>query len=71
MDTEESMESFTPGDRVVHIESGEKATVHRSDGGRSHVFWDGDQPREDFGGSVVADTLLRIDDGETGLPDTH
>jgi hypothetical protein len=35
---------FDAGDRVVHTETGVTATVSHSEGGRSHVFWDDDQP---------------------------
>jgi hypothetical protein len=52
---------FEPGERVVHTESGDRATVARSERGRSHVYWDDDQPPEDFGGSVVANESLRVE----------
>jgi hypothetical protein len=55
---------FKPGDRVIHLESGDTATVVRSEGGRSHVLWDDDQPPEDFGGSIVDNELLRRASGD-------
>jgi hypothetical protein len=51
--------AFEPGDKVTHVESGERATVYRDYGEKVHVFWDDDQPAEDFGGSVIATELLR------------
>ena len=49
-------EGFAPGERVVFIPNGTRATVHLSAGGYSHVYWD-DEP--DLGGSRVRDELLR------------
>jgi hypothetical protein len=50
---------FKPGERVVFVEDGTPGTVHWSREGYSHVYWDDDQPPEDFGGSVVPNAKLR------------
>jgi hypothetical protein len=49
---------FASGDRVVYVPDGTRATVDRPGNGYSHVFWD-DEPAGEFGGSRVANELLR------------
>ena len=50
---------FAPGERVVFLEDGTPGTVNFSNDGHSHLYWDDDQPPEDYGGSVVPNAKLR------------
>jgi hypothetical protein len=66
-------DGFAADERVV-FEDGTTGIVHWSRNGYTHVYWDDDVPREDFGGSVVPNGKLRraSDGGQAeGPKDSH
>lgn len=50
--------TFAPGDRVV-FEDGTTGVVNVPGDEWSHVLWDDELPREDYGGSRVPNAKLR------------
>ena len=50
---------FSPGERVVFVPDGTTGTVNVPGADYSHVLWDDETPREDYGGSRVATADLR------------